>query len=110
VARTELHVRSKTLVCFDGLRRCYNGAFEGWEYQDGPWEMLEYDVPADRKEARLEFWKDLNDYAVSQRGEGARREFKFVEVEEKQVESVQDTRQRNTEVHTEGVTSAQDDG
>jgi hypothetical protein len=33
--------------------------------------------PAEKSEARLKFWTELNDYAVSQRGEGAKREFKI---------------------------------
>jgi hypothetical protein len=78
--RRQLEVRAKTLVNVDGLRRCYNGCFEGWEYQYTGWDWLEWDVPADEVESRLAYWRDLNDYAVSQRGESARKEFRIVEV------------------------------
>lgn len=33
----------------------------------GPWEVLER-MDADKAEERLKFWRELNDYAVSQRG------------------------------------------
>lgn len=78
--RLQLEVRGKTLVNVDGLRRCYNGCFEGWEYQETEWKVMEYDVPTDKTESRLEFWRDLNDYAVSQRGDSAKKEFRIVEV------------------------------
>lgn len=82
MARLQLEVRSKVLVNIDGKRRCYNGCYEGWEYQDSPWEVFDSDVPPDKQESTLEFWRDLNDYAVSQRGSGARREYRIVEIEE----------------------------
>jgi hypothetical protein len=44
-------------------------------------EILEYDFTEDKIERRLEFWRELNDYAVSQHGLSARAEFKSVEVE-----------------------------
>lgn len=57
--------------------RCYNGAFFDAELVDGEWEVLEYDVPEDKVQSRLDFWIDLNNYAVSQRGESARSQFKI---------------------------------
>lgn len=36
----------------------------------------------ERAEARLAYWRDLNDFAVSQRGEEARSEYKLVEIKE----------------------------
>ena len=74
-----LEMRAKTLVNIDGKRRCYNGCYAGWEWQYSDWAVLEYEVPLDKVESRLEFWKDLNEYAVSQRGESARREYRTVE-------------------------------
>lgn len=56
--------------------RCYNGAFFDAEWVDGEWEVLEYDVPEAKVQSRLDFWVDLNNYAVSQRGESARKQFK----------------------------------
>lgn len=48
----------------------------------GEWEVVEemcfLRKTADPQE-RMQFWKELNDYAVSQRGEIARKEFRLVE-------------------------------
>ena len=60
--------------------RCYNGACFDAEYVWGPWEVLEsmcYLKPSTDPEDRLKFWRELNDYAVSQRGEDSRKEFKL---------------------------------
>jgi len=43
------------------------------------WEILESEVPEDKIEHKLKFWTELNDYAVSERGEGAKREFEITE-------------------------------
>lgn len=66
------------LVNTDPQRRCYNGCHFRSEYQWTAWETFER-VAADRVEARLEFWRNLNNYAVSQRGEGAICEYKAEE-------------------------------
>lgn len=68
--------RTRVLVNTDPQRRCYNGAHAKSELQWTEWGVLEYEVPEDQIERRLEFWRSLNDYAVSQRGERARRECK----------------------------------
>lgn len=68
--------RSQHLVNTDPMRRCYNGCHFSSELQWGPWEVLERMVES-KAEDRLAFWKNLNDYAVSARGESARREFKI---------------------------------
>jgi len=47
--------------------------------QWSPWEHLE-SCSKENLEPRLEFWVELNDYAVSERGESARREFMVKEV------------------------------
>lgn len=72
-----LNIRQRKLVLVntDPQRRCYNGCHAKSELQWTGWAILEYDIPADKMERRLEFWRELNDYAVSQRGEGARSEF-----------------------------------
>ncbi len=57
--------------------RCYNGAYFDAEYVWGPWETLERDLTPERAQDRLKFWQELNDYAVSQRGESAKTEFKI---------------------------------
>jgi hypothetical protein len=73
--------RTRVLVNTDPQRRCYNGCHAKSELQWTDWGVLEYEVPEDRIEQRLNYWRSLNDYAVSQRGEGARRECKAVPVE-----------------------------
>lgn len=72
----EIHTRHKLLVNTDPQRRCYNGCHFSSEWQWTPWEHLETSSE-DKIEARLQFWIELNDYAVSARGESARREFKL---------------------------------
>lgn len=71
--------RQQVLVNTDPQRRCYNGCnfSEALVWTD--WGVLESNVPDDKVEDRLKFWRELNDYAVSQRGEGARSEYKAVQ-------------------------------
>lgn len=71
----DILVRKKKLQLNDP--RCYNGAFFDAEYVWGELEVLEYDIPKDKVQSRLDFWVDLNNYAVSQRGESARSQFKI---------------------------------
>lgn len=50
----------------------------------GSWGLLErqdWMKPGASMEDRLKFWVELNDYAVSQRGESARSEYKLEEVQ-----------------------------
>ena len=61
--------------------RCYNGAFFDAELCWGSWETLDRLPTREAAEKRLKFWAELNNYAVSQRGEGSRIEFKIVERE-----------------------------
>ena len=75
-----LMCRSKYLHLNDP--RCYNGAFFDAEHRWGAWGELDRLPDAETAERKLKFWRELNDYAVSQRGEGSRREFKIVEREE----------------------------
>lgn len=72
-----LYMRKRVLVNTDPQRRCYNGAHFSSELQWLAWESLGA-VPPEKEESQLQFWRELNDYAVSQRGEGARTEFKLV--------------------------------
>jgi hypothetical protein len=74
-------VRTRVLVNTDPQRRCYNGCHFSSELRWTPWETLEYEIPDEKVAARMAFWKDLNDYAVSARGEESRREFKTETVE-----------------------------
>lgn len=69
-------MRRQFLMNTDHRRRCYNGCHYSCEWKWTDWEVLEYNIPEEDIQRRIEFWKELNDYAVSQRGENARREFK----------------------------------
>lgn len=73
-----IETRKQVLVNTDPQRRCYNGCNFSEELQWTSWDVLEFNIPEERVEARLKFWRELNDYAVSQRGEGARSEFRSV--------------------------------
>ena len=55
-----------------------------YEIQDkdkttGEWEALELRVPEHKVEARLKFWRELNQGAVDCRGEDARRYFRAID-------------------------------
>jgi hypothetical protein len=71
--------RRQILINTDPQRRCYNGCHFSSEFVWTPWEILEYEVAPEKLERRMQFWRELNDYAVSQRGQGARCEFTLEE-------------------------------
>ena len=73
-----LRTRTRVEVNTDPQRRCYNGCHFSSELIDTPWETLESHIPAAKAQAKMQFWRELNDYAVSQRGEGARKWFELV--------------------------------
>lgn len=68
--------RLRMLVNTDPLRRCYDGHHFSSEVVWTVWSELESGVPEDRIEDRLKFWRDLNTYAVGERGKFAAREFR----------------------------------
>ena len=70
-----IYSRSRRVVNTDPQRRCYNGVHYKWEYQWGSWDLLVVDVKARDLSDRLRFWRELNEYAISQRGPGAMRQF-----------------------------------
>jgi hypothetical protein len=70
--------RKLTLVNTDPQRRCYNGCHFSSELVWTEWSDLESFLPDDRIDDRLEFWRDLNAYAVRERGEEAKAEFRKV--------------------------------
>lgn len=72
--------RQKVMVNTDPQRRCYNGVHFSSEVRWSNWSVLEPTTP-EKAARRLEFWRELNDYAVSLRGEGARRELKIGETQ-----------------------------
>lgn len=62
----------------DPQRRCYYGCHASSELLWTAWEDLD-EATEDKIQAKLEFWKELNDYAVSQRGEvNTKKQFRIV--------------------------------
>lgn len=84
-----IETRRRIEVNTDPQRRCYNGCHARSELQWTEWDWIDLEVPEEKLETRLKFWRDLNDYAVSQRGESAKREFRAVlEVDHQAEESI----------------------
>lgn len=73
-----IEVRRKVTVNTDPQGRCYNGCHFSSELRWSDWDFIEVGVCSDRVDRRLEFYRELNDYAVSERGEGARCEYRKV--------------------------------
>ncbi len=70
--------RSQIEVNTDPQRRCYNGCHFSSELVWTAWESLDSGLSLEKAEHQLKFWRELNDYAISQRGESARKEFKII--------------------------------
>ena len=75
-----IRTRRRIEVNTDPQRRCYDGCHFSSKLRWTNWENLDT-IRADQVEAKLKFWRDLNDYAISQRGESARCEFETVSKE-----------------------------
>lgn len=71
--------RHRIVVNTDPQGRCYNGCHASSETRWADWELIDFGIQEDRVERRLAFWRELNDYAISERGEGARSEYRAVE-------------------------------
>jgi hypothetical protein len=69
-----IYRRKKVTINTDPQRRCYNGCHASSEEVWTEWELFE-EVQEENTERRLAFWRGLNAYAVSQRGESARTEY-----------------------------------
>ena len=69
--------RNRFLINTDPQRRCYNGCHFSSELVWGEWECFHSNVDKATVEDKLKFWRELNDYAISQRGEEARTEYKI---------------------------------
>ena len=70
-----IKMRKRIFVNDDPLGRCYSGCFAKGHYEWGPIEPLESNIPADKIEAKLGFWRNLNEIGVAGRGESARCQF-----------------------------------
>ena len=68
--------RKRETVNTDPQGRCYNGCLISSELRWTAWEVLTVPMDEELIPQKLKFWTELNDYAVSERGESARREFK----------------------------------
>ena len=60
----------------DPQRRVYNGCAYKSKQSFRPWETLESGISEKDINERLNFWVDLNNYAVSQRGESSRNKYR----------------------------------
>ena len=59
--------------------RVYNGCAYKSKQSFRPFETLESGLSPEEVNQRLEFWVDLNNYAVSQRGKTSRNKYRIVE-------------------------------
>lgn len=75
----QIYFRHKVLINTDPQRRCYDGHYFSSKVERTAWAPLEI-IASDRVEIRLKFWRELNDYVVKERGQGALREFKAEEL------------------------------
>jgi len=73
-----IECRNRRVINTDPQRRCYNGCNFSEALVWSSWEVLNY-TNEEKVEGQLKFWRELNDYAISQRGESARSEFRAVE-------------------------------
>ena len=73
-----LRSRKRIEVNTDPQRRCYNGCHFSSELQWTAWEVLDSNLPEAKVESSLKFWRELNDYAVSQRGASAKTEYEAI--------------------------------
>ena len=78
--KLNLLMRHKVFVFDDPMRRCYNGAYGKHHYEWSSWETLHSNIDKEKGKDIIEYWENLNDFAVSQRGESAKKEFKLIEV------------------------------
>lgn len=70
--------RRRIEVNTDPQRRCYNGCHFSSEFRWTEWETLDSGLTEEKARDKLTFWRELNDYAIKARGEGARCEFTYV--------------------------------
>lgn len=77
-SRSIIQCRTWIEVNTDPQRRCYDGCHAKSEMQWTAWRDLETDLTA-KIAARLKFWKELNEYAVRERGKkGTLKEFRII--------------------------------
>lgn len=75
-----IRMRRQIEVNTDPQRRCYDGCHAKSEIRWTTWENLESGLTLEALEPRLKFWRELNAYAVRERGPvGTLCEFDAVE-------------------------------
>jgi len=67
----KIETRKRVTVLTDPQRRVYNGCMAKSEQQWTEWDWLETELPEERVEKRLAFWRDLSEYSVSVGGSGS---------------------------------------
>ena len=71
--------RHRVTINTDPQRRCYNGCHYSSKQVWTEWETLESGIQGNAIKQKLQFWRELNDYAISERGENARKEYRSTE-------------------------------
>jgi hypothetical protein len=75
-----IQMRCRVEVNTDPQRRCYWGAHASSELVWTQWvdlESMKFMKPDTDPQERLKFWRELNDYAVSARGQSAKCEYRL---------------------------------
>lgn len=75
----EIQISRQYTEITDPQRRVYNGCAFSSRQSFKPFETLESGLSPEEVNQRLEFWVDLNNYAVSKRGETSRNKYRIVE-------------------------------
>jgi len=73
-----IETRHRIEINTDPQRRCYNGVHARSEMVWTRWEIIDFFIKSDRIEQRLLFWRELNDNAIKDRGESARKAFRAI--------------------------------
>jgi len=74
-----IEISKQQTILTDPQRRVYNGCMYSSAQIFTEFEILESNISKEKATERLEFWVDLNNYAVSQRGESSRNKYRIVE-------------------------------
>jgi hypothetical protein len=73
-----IEISRQHTVLTDPQRRVYNRCIYSSAQIFTEFEVLESEIPPEKISERLAFWVDLNNYAVSQRGETSRNKYRAV--------------------------------
>ena len=73
----QIQISRQYTALTDPQRRVYNGCTYSSKQAFTPFETLESGLSQEEVDQRLAFWVDLNNYAVSQRGENSRNKYRI---------------------------------